>query len=128
MTLVSRFWANLSTLSMAVPSRLALWLGIACVGIGYYQHQPVFTAVGAGLILAGSALWFFFRPKGPKKRPFMVRLAEGRLGFLLRRGPGGKLMARAAAKRAAKAQAAEQLARAQADPRMNVRKRQQPRD
>lgn len=64
MSLLARLSAHFSTLSMAVPARIALWLGLLCVIAGQQTRQPVFTVVGSALIVAGTALWLWFRPTG----------------------------------------------------------------
>lgn len=64
MNLPAKASAYLSTLSMSVPSRMALWLGLALMVFGYMRNQAAFTLVGLVLIMTGIILWLVFRPKG----------------------------------------------------------------
>lgn len=64
MNLAAKTSAYLSTLSMSVPARLALWAGLGLMVFGYMRNQVVLTLVGLVLIMTGTALWLIFRPKG----------------------------------------------------------------
>ena len=75
MTLFSRAWANFSTVSMAVPARIALWMGLLLLILGKQTHQGVVSVVGIILILIGVALWGFFGPKKVKSR-FVLGVAQ----------------------------------------------------
>lgn len=119
MSLATRLTAYLSTLPMSVPSRLALWLGIALIGWGYIQNVPPATVAGMVLVMVGTALWIWFRPKGGGWKT-LVGLPARRLqgtprswaGFkrALTRTPEDKEAANAA------------VARAQQDPRLQAKR------
>lgn len=117
MNLPAKASAYLSTLSMSVPSRMALWLGLALMVFGYMRNQAAFTLVGLVLIMTGITLWLVFRPKGGGWRGLLGfgggqsstrvknRAAKKKSGFSL----PGKFGAR-------KREINEAVARAQEDP------------
>lgn len=78
MSLFSRLMAHFSTLSMAVPARLALWMGLLGVAIGHQTRQLPFTIVGVVLIVVGTGLWLWFRPTGGGWRQLLgLRVKSG---------------------------------------------------
>lgn len=48
---------------MSLPSRLALWLGVAFVLYGFYKGHPILTWIGNIFVLAGGALWWLYHAR-----------------------------------------------------------------
>ena len=51
---------------MAIPARLALWLGVILIIYGYLQKYGALTVIGSLFVLIGIGLWWFFRE--PKQK------------------------------------------------------------
>lgn len=125
MSVFSRLVAHFSALSMAVPARLALWMGLFCVAIGHQTREPAFTIVGVSLIVVGTGLWLWFRPTGGGWRQLVglrPKVGQKRSGEGRQASANAKVPAKSERVKAAEALAAMRQA-AQNDPRLQAKRK-----
>ena len=73
-TLITPEWriTSVNLMSMAFPSRLALWMGLLITVDGYFIERTGIMMIGVFLMVVGCVLWLVYRPKptaARKKKP-----------------------------------------------------------